>query len=414
MMKRSIIIIAAFVLTTCAATAQKKKAIFVIIDGVSKDVIEKVSTPNLHAIAQEGALLSAYQGGERGAFNQTPTISAPGYNNVLTGVWYHKHNVPDNAIKAPNYHYPTIFRFFEDQYPSKRTAVFSSWQDNRTKLVGEGLVQTRGLKLDHHFDGLELDTVKYPHDKGRKFMSDIDQAVISDATRAITEDAPDLSWVYLEYTDDMGHMYGDSEQFHDAVQAADRRIGQLWKAIKERKEKYNEDWLIIVTTDHGRDPKTGRGHGGQTDRERASWIATNARDLNSYAKQTQQVAVVDILPTIARFMDIDLSADQQRELDGVPLIGKISLSQPLATSSAGKVDLTWTPANKDGKVKIWLSAINDHKVSGKYDRYQLVGEVPVNNGKYAIDLSRYPSSDFYKVVLEGRYNSVNRWIINNK
>lgn len=407
---KKFIAIAALVCTTGAAMAQKKKAVFVIIDGVSKDVIEKVSTPNLHAIAEEGGLLSAYQGGERGGFNQTPTISAPGYNNVLTGVWFHKHNVPDNDIKAPNYNYPTVFRFFENQYPNKQTAVFSSWQDNRTKLIGEGLPQTGNIKLDHHFDGLELDTVKYPHDKGRKFMSNIDQAVTDEAARSIKENAPDLSWVYLEFTDDMGHMYGDSEQFHDAVQAADRRIGQLWEAIKLRKEKYKEDWLIVVTTDHGRDPKSGRGHGGQSDRERASWIVTNAKPLNSYAKQTQEVSVVDILPTIARFTDVKLSANQQRELDGVPLIGKVSLSQPLATKNANKIDLSWTVNDNEGKVKVWLATANDYKQTGKPDNYKLVGEVPVKDGKFSIDLGSDTPSGFYKIVLEGKYNTVNRWI----
>lgn len=413
-MIKKFITIAALVCVAGMASAQKKKAVFVIIDGVSKDVIEKVATPNLHAIAKEGALLSAYQGGEKGQFNQTPTISAPGYNNVLTGVWFHKHNVPDNDITAPNYHYPTIFRFFEDQYPEKKTAIFSSWEDNRTKLVGEGLPQTGNIKLDHHFDGLELDTVKYPHDRGRKFMANIDQAVIDDAARAISEDAPDLSWVYLEYTDDMGHMYGDSEQFYDAVRAADRRVGQLWEAIKQRKEKYKEDWLIVVTTDHGRDPEKGQGHGGQTDRERASWIVTNAKPLNSYAKKTSQAAVVDILPTIARHLDIKLSANQQRELDGVPLIGKVSLSNPLATKADNKISLTWTPAGNEGKVKIGLTGTNDFKENGKPDSYKLIGEVPVANGKFTMDLSGEKPSEFYKIVLEGKYNTVNRWIINKK
>ncbi|MCD8741536.1 alkaline phosphatase family protein [Mucilaginibacter roseus] len=409
---KKIIAIAALVFVAGMASAQKKKAIFIIIDGVSKDVIEEVETPNLHAIAKEGTLLSAYQGGEKGQFNQTPTISAPGYTNVLTGVWFHKHNVPDNDIKAPNYHYPTIFRFFKDQYPAKKTAVFSSWQDNRTKLVGEGLPQTGNIKLDHHFDGLELDTLKYPHDKGRKFMADIDQAVVDDAVKTINRDAPDLSWVYLEYTDDMGHMYGDSEQFYDAVRAADRRVGQLWEAIKQRKAKYKEDWLIVVTTDHGRDPKTGRGHGGQTDRERASWIATNAQPLNSYARQANQVAVVDILPTIARFVNIKLSADQQRELDGVPLIGKVSLSQPQAVKADSKINLTWTAQNSEGKVKVWLATTNNFKQTGKADAYKLVGEVPVSDGKFVIDLTKVASSNIYKVVLEGQYNTVNRWVVN--
>jgi hypothetical protein len=394
-----------------SASAQKKKAIFIIIDGVSKDVIEKVATPNLDAIAQEGGFLSAYQGGERNEYNQTPTISAPGYNNVLTGVWFNKHNVPDNAIKAPNYHYPTIFRLFEDQFPDKQTAIFSSWLDNRTKLVGEGLAQTGRIRLDQHFDGLELDTVKYPHDKSRKFMSDIDQAVTDAAVRSIAETAPDLSWVYLEFTDDMGHMYGDSEQFTDAVQLADRRIGQIWSAIKQRREKYKEDWLIIVTTDHGRDEKNGRDHGGQSDRERAAWIVTNLRPLNEHARQAGQVSVVDILPTIARFLGVKLSSDRQRELDGIPLIGKVSLTGLTAVKSADKIKLTWLPSASREKVKVWLATTNIYKQTGKADAYRFVGKVPVNQGKFDIDLSRDAASDFYKVVVEGRYNTVNRWVV---
>jgi len=411
---KTIILTGVLFCVLATASAQKKKAIFIIIDGVSKDVIEKVSTPNLDAIAQEGGFLSAYQGGIRNEYSQTPTISAPGYNNVLTGVWFNKHNVPDNAIKAPNYHYPTIFRLFEDQFPDKQTAIFSSWQDNRTKLVGEGLAQTGNIRLDYHFDGLELDTVKYPHDKSRKFMSDIDQAVTDDAVRSIGQTAPDLSWVYLEFTDDMGHLYGDSEQFTDAVQLADRRIGQIWAAIKQREEKYKEDWLIIVTTDHGRDAKTGKGHGGQSDRERAAWIVTNAKLLNDYAKQSEQIAVVDILPTIARFLGVKFSSDRQRELDGVPLIGKVSLTRLTAARTADKINLSWLPVENEGKVKVWLAATNNYSQTGKADKYQLMGKVSVKDGKFNIDLSGQESSDFYKVVLEGKYNTVNRWIVTEK
>ncbi|GAA4310120.1 hypothetical protein GCM10023149_04700 [Mucilaginibacter gynuensis] len=406
---KKIFIAVAFLAAAYQGMAQQKKAVFVIIDGVSKDVLDKVPTPNLHAIAKEGALLAAYQGGELNEYNQTPTISAPGYYNVLTGVWFNKHNVPDNDIKAPNYHYPTIFRFFENQYPDKKTAVFSSWEDNRTKLVGEGLAQTGNLKLDHHFDGLELDTKKFPHDKARKFMSDIDQAVTDEAARYIKEEGPDLSWVYLEFTDDMGHMYGDSPKYTEAVQLADKRIGQLWDAIKLRKKEKGEDWLIIVTTDHGRDAKTGKDHGGQSARERASWIATNAKPVNKYAKQAQ-ASVVDILPTIARFLDVKLSADEQKEIDGVPLIGKVSLAKPTAKKADGKISLTWVPEDTEGTVKVWLATTNDFNKTGQQDNYKLIGEVPVKQAKFDIDLSGETATGFYKVVLEGKYNTLNRWI----
>src|SRR5690606_1441915 len=90
---------------------QKKiKTVFIIVDGISADVIEQRSTPNLDAVAQVGGYTRAYMGGEKDGYSQTPTISAVGYNSLLTGTWANKHNVWNNAIKAPNYNYPTVFK----------------------------------------------------------------------------------------------------------------------------------------------------------------------------------------------------------------------------------------------------------------------------------------------------------------
>ena len=390
---------------------RKKKAVFIIVDGISADVIDSLPTPNIDEIAKEGAFLKAFQGGEKGSYSESPTISAVGYNNVLTGTWYNKHNVPDNAIKNPNYSYWTIFRFLEEQYPEKKTAIFSSWQDNRTKLVGEGLAETGNIKLDYHFDGLELDTLKYPHDKQRDFMSRIDQDVTNEAARYIKENGPDLSWVYLEHTDDMGHMYGDSEKFYDAVKKADERIGQIWEALKLREKQLNEDWMIIVTTDHGRDEETGKHHGGQSDRERSSWIATNAGSLNEYARNAVGISVVDILPTIARFMDISIPGTRLRELDGTPLVGDISVVVPKAKIDGNKLRISWKAFDKRGKVKILLSKTNEFKNGGKDDVYDTLAVLPAAEQQYELDLAKLKPSTFYKVVIEGEHNSLNRWIV---
>src|SRR6185295_12438757 len=271
---KAIVLIFVLIISAIVLPAQKiRKAVFVIADGIPADLIQQSPMPNLQALSKEGGFVKAYVGGEKDGYSQTPTISAVGYNSLLTGTWVNKHNVWDNDIVAPNYNYWNIFRFFKTQYPQKKTAVFSTWLDNRTKLVGSEVKEAGNLQPDYYLDGLELDTVLYVHDTAGYFYHSIDEEVTDTAASYIRKFAPDLTWVYLEYTDEMGHRHGNSKYHDDAVLMMDNQIRKIDEAIKYRQKNFNEDWVIYITTDHGRE-ENGYHHGGQSTRERTTWIVT--------------------------------------------------------------------------------------------------------------------------------------------
>ena len=390
-------------------TAQRSaKAVFIILDGISADVIEKVNPPALEEIAAEGGYTRAYVGGQKGTYTETPTISAVGYNSLLTGTWANKHNVWNNNITDPNYHYRDIFRIAEEFNPELQTAIFSTWTDNRTKLVGENLPQTGNLKLDYKFDGLELDTTTYPHDDNSDYIHMIDEAVATEAARYIKEEGPDLSWVYLQYTDDMGHRHGDSDKFYEAIRTADRQVGRIWDAIKTRQKDQGEDWLIVITTDHGRDSVSGKHHGGQSDRERLSWIFTNADDLNERFRQTP--AVVDIMPSICNHMGIPIPDAIKKEIDGVPFIGEADFSNLRAERKDGKIFLRWKNLSEDtgATAEVLVSDTNNSK-EGRDDVYRRVGQVRISDEEYSFEPAS--KSAFYKVLLKGPHHYLNVWVM---
>lgn len=403
-------IVVALLAAGCQPSKEEKaktpKAVFIIVDGIAGDVIQKLNPPVLAEISKAGGFTMAHVGGGKGTYSQTPTISAVGYNSLLTGTWVNKHNVWDNDIADPNYNYWTLFRIAKQNNPPLKTAVFSTWEDNRTKLIGEGLQQTGGVSVDFKLDGLEHDTLKYPHDTTRVFIQRIDEAITDEAARVIKTEAPDLSWVYMEFTDDMGHKYGDSQQFHDAIMTADKQIGKVWEAIKERQSKYNEDWLIVITTDHGRDAETGHNHGGQSDRERSTWIVTNAPQRN--ARFDQNPGIVDIFPTITNHLGLNIPDDVHREVDGVPFVGPIDVSELRAEKNGNKITLTWNVIDKTGdKAEILVSETNNFKTGGK-DEYKKIGDVAISQGTFEFELG--DSGTFHKILLKTPRQYVNVWV----
>jgi hypothetical protein len=390
--------------------AQQKKVVFIILDGIPAQDLERVHTPYLDQIASQGGYARAYTGGEAGGVSESPTISAVGYNTLLTGTWAHKHQVWGNGIESPNYNYWSIFRFLREARPDAKLAIFSTWQDNRTKLLGENLSQTDNLKLDRSVDGLELDTQRYPHDAQSDYIHQIDQQVAQEAADYLRTSGPDLTWVYLQYTDDMGHKFGRSPQLDAAIQKADAQVGLIWQAIQQRQQK-GEDWQLWITTDHGRKEPDAKGHGGQSESEREIWIATNASDLNARFL-AGKAALVDLLPSFFRFFNLVVPEHQERELDGVPLTGPLSLSNLTLLGKGKNQALSWTPGDQSETLSVYWSP-TDHFGEGGSDEYFFLGEVPSEAKQYALP-PELGKKAFFKVLVVGKYNSATTWRVSGK
>ena len=304
-----------------AAAGKRPKTLFVIVDGIPADVIERVNTPGIDAVVASGSYQRAYVGGEVGLPTQSPTVSAVGYMSLLTGTWSNKHNVRANHGLEPNYAYWDIFRVAKHQAEPATTAIFSTWTDNRTILLGDGLPEAGGNKFDFAADGFEVDQAFAPYLDDVDRIQTIDLHVTTLAAQSLLEVAPDLTWVYLQHTDDIGHRDGDGLSMDRAVRWIDARVLELYSAVKAREQKAaDEDWLVIVTTDHGRKSLDGKSHGGQSERERTIWIASNTPRMVSPAER--DAAIVDIYPTIVAHMRFDLPDEVAAQLEGQSLLSK--------------------------------------------------------------------------------------------
>ena len=387
--------------------ARQRKALFVILDGIPADCIWRLQPPTIMSIAREGHLGRAFCGGERNMYNQTPTISAVGYTNILTGTWVNKHNVWDNSNIKINYNYWNIFRIAENQHRPVTTALFSSWTDNRTILLGAGKPEAGNLKIDYVFDGYDLDKARFPKKPDELQVLDNDIQVAADAAKCIGNDAPDLSWLYLWYSDDAFHLHGYGAFADRYVMKADSLLSQVWKAVKMREKKYKEDWLVIVTTDHGR-AVTGFGHGGQTDNERNIWMATNIKKVNRHFF-SPTLSHVDILPTICRWMNFEIPRNVGFELDGQPFYGRCHMADLFARKYDDKVILYWNYlGRRSGDVRrlapVYVATTNNFATGGE-DKWQIVGWADEQTGQYSVDLCKLPKSSFYKFSVGG----LSRW-----
>ncbi|MEV4615569.1 alkaline phosphatase family protein [Kitasatospora sp. NPDC049258] len=269
------------------AGTKQAKTLVIGIDGTRYDKLLAADAPNLKALMAGGmtATSNLY------ANPLAPTLSGPGWSSIATGVWPDKHGVKDNTFAGSHYDlYPDLATRLETAAPAASTLVVASWSP----------------VADTVFNGRA--DLRIPE-------ADNDTKTAADAADYLLNGNPDTAFLHFDQVDEAGHSYGGaSSQYAAAIHSVDGLVGQVVAAVKGRPTYSSEDWLIVVTTDHGH--TDAGGHGGNSANERQTFVIADGAG-HTPGSTRQDVKLVDIAPTVLKHEGVAI--DPAWQLDGRPI-----------------------------------------------------------------------------------------------
>ena len=286
--------------SACLLPAQDpgaQRVLVIGIDGVRPDALAAAQTPHLDKLITTGAFADSTQIlGTR--YSKNNTISGPGWSSILTGVWADKHGVHDNEFKGKNYsEFPHFFKRLKDQFPEARTASFVDWSP-----IDEHIVTAADLKKNYLSANL------------REYIEH-DAEIARDASLHLKKGDPHATMVYFGSVDETGHRVGfhpSVKPYVAAIEVVDRQVGQLLTAIDSRPGRAGENWLVLVSTDHG-GKGTGHSDGQKVPEIRTVFLIVSGTAARQ-GKIQEQTYLVD-LPVTA-LVHLGVKIDPAWKLDG--------------------------------------------------------------------------------------------------
>lgn len=243
----------------------EKKAIILGFDGCRADVLTEVQNENsaIGYLLKNGASKNLlYCGGVNYPLENTQaTSTAPGWCSVLTGVWADEHGIYSNDV-TKQMNTKTIMTTLTEDKIIDSASFITRWKghfsrNNATYLLEKNYCEENNL-------GVTFNLCKN-NDASHEF-------VLGEVNK---EDCPDFLFVIYEHTDSTGHSYGftnNNPVYRDAFIESDKCAYETIKAIEARENYDTEDWLIIITSDHG---GINTNHGGASVQERMTFVVMN-------------------------------------------------------------------------------------------------------------------------------------------
>ena len=298
-----------------------------MLDGFRADVLENAIAPNMKRLV-EGKWQNGYRCAWSFSAQTVPDAlasSAPNHSAIALGVTTAKNKVANNGQYANTDYtkYPSWLVRIANANPEARTLFMYSWKADgglcpspkvefvwsRETASGQGL-RNGTMRTCDRANGKELE---------KRFASDA---------------APDATLLFLDCPDHAGHgiltgegvgFYPYSTAYLGAINECDGIIGRCLDAIAKRPTFKDEDWLMIVTSDHGGYAKTHGLKGGHA-------TAIPLLVASRHVKQGRIPGTphnYDVAPTVLAHFGIDWSGF---DLDGKVVGGEtvVDSVRPLA------------------------------------------------------------------------------------
>ena len=237
------------------------------------------------------------------------TISNPSWTAILTGVWGERTGVINNVFTPWTYNsFPTVFNQLESlETPDQEivTKAIANWNViNAIAGAGSDPVDTNVFIAQVEGDTNWLATDDLVGDE------------TVDAIRGVDGPTPNFLFSYFVGVDENGHLYGGaSEQYAEAIRNVDDNLGEIMAEVDTWNAAHpDEQWTIMVVTDHGHQPQQGFGHGFQSPDETATFVIAHGSAFKD-GNINLEYEIVDTTPTVVSLF----GGTPRPGSDGVPL-----------------------------------------------------------------------------------------------